>query len=81
MTVIEILPLLKKLNHLEKIQAMQFLLSELAQEEKLPSKGEVKIVEQLGWPRNFFTQTYGSLRDVGLLREPQGEYEVREELP
>ncbi|NWJ95839.1 MAG: hypothetical protein HXX20_08665 [Chloroflexi bacterium] len=36
--------------------------------------------EKLGWPPGFFEQTYGSLRDETLIREPQGEYEVREEL-
>ena len=33
-----------------------------------------------GWPPGFFEQTFGCLRDEPLLREPQGEYEVRDEL-
>jgi hypothetical protein len=31
-----------------------------------------------GWPPNFFEQTFGILRDAPLVREPQGEYEVRD---
>ena len=33
-----------------------------------------------GWPPGFFEQTYGSFRDQPLVRESQGEYEVRDEL-
>ena len=36
--------------------------------------------EKVGWPPGFFEQTYGSFRDQPLVREPQGEYEVRDEL-
>ena len=36
--------------------------------------------EELGWPPDFFEQTYGILRDVPLERGDQGEYEVRESL-
>jgi hypothetical protein len=36
--------------------------------------------ENLGWPPGFFEQTYGSFRDQPVMREPQGEYEVREDL-
>lgn len=35
---------------------------------------------ELGWPSGFFEQTYGSFRDQPLVREPQGEYEIRDEL-
>ena len=34
--------------------------------------------QERGWPPGFFEQTYGSFRDQPLVREPQGEYEVRE---
>ena len=33
----------------------------------------------LGWPPGFFEQTFGSFREQPLVREPQGEYETREE--
>ena len=36
--------------------------------------------QSLGWPPGFFEQTYGSFDDQPLVRESQGEYEVREEL-
>ena len=36
--------------------------------------------KDLGWPPGFFEETYGSFSDQPLVREPQGEYEVREEL-
>jgi hypothetical protein len=36
--------------------------------------------ESRGWPAGFFEQTYGSFRDQPLIREPQGEYEIRAEL-
>jgi len=32
------------------------------------------------WPAGFFEQTFGSLRDMPLVREPQGEYEQREDV-
>lgn len=36
--------------------------------------------EDLGWPPSFFEETFGSLKDELLVREPQGEYETRDEL-
>jgi hypothetical protein len=36
--------------------------------------------EELGWPTGFFEQTFGSWQGEPLEREPQGEYEIREEL-
>jgi len=36
--------------------------------------------ESRGWPPGFFEQTYGSFREQPLVREPQGEYEVRDQL-
>ncbi len=81
MTVLDLLPLLEKLNRTEKIQAMQYLLSELAHEEKaLAVSSKKETPEKLGWPPEFFIKTYGSLQDVNLVREPLNDYEVREEL-
>jgi hypothetical protein len=39
-----------------------------------------KMPEDRGWPPGFFEQTFGCLQDAPLVREPQGEYEVRDEL-
>ena len=39
-----------------------------------------KTPENLGWPPGFFEQTFGCLQDIPLVREPQGEYEVRDKL-
>ena len=36
--------------------------------------------QEHGWPSGFFEQTYGSFRDQPLVREPQGEYEIRDDL-
>jgi hypothetical protein len=36
--------------------------------------------QEHGWPPGFFETTYGSFRDQPLVREPQGEYEIRDEL-
>ncbi len=36
--------------------------------------------QEHGWPPGFFEQTYGSFRDQPLVREAQGEYEIRDEL-
>ncbi len=36
--------------------------------------------ESLGWPQGFFEQTYGRWQGQPLVREPQGDYEVRDEL-
>lgn len=36
--------------------------------------------ESPGWPAGFFEQTAGAWRGEPLQREPQGEYEAREEL-
>ncbi|HRQ38983.1 MAG TPA: hypothetical protein PLD25_13830 [Chloroflexota bacterium] len=81
MTVLDLLPLLEKLNYDEKIQAMQYLLSELAHEEKtLAANSPKETSEKSGWPPEFFIQTYGSLRDVNLVREPLNDYEIREEM-
>lgn len=34
----------------------------------------------LGWSPTFFEHTFGCLRDEPLVREPRGEYEIRDEL-
>ena len=44
-----------------------------------PASGKARS-EDLGWPPGFFERTFGSFRAQPLMREPQGEYETREEL-
>ena len=39
---------------------------------------QAAAVDANGWPLGFFEETFGSLPDVPE-REPQGDYEVREE--
>lgn len=34
----------------------------------------------LGWPSDFFEETFGSFKDEPLERLPQGEFEIRTEL-
>jgi hypothetical protein len=36
--------------------------------------------EDLGWPANFFENTFGCFKDEPLARPAQGQYEQREEL-
>jgi hypothetical protein len=48
------------------------LLAELAREEA--------VTEAAAWQPNFFTETFGAFRDEPLVREPQGTYEMRDEL-
>jgi len=38
------------------------------------------MAQESGWPPAFFEQTFGCLRDEPLVREAQGEYEIRGEL-
>ena len=38
-----------------------------------------QAIDKNGWPIGFFEETFGSAPDL-LMREPQGEYEIREEL-
>ena len=40
----------------------------------------VSTPEGKGWPPGFFEETFGSLRDELLEREPQGELQEREPL-
>lgn len=40
----------------------------------------ISEVEQLGWPANFFESTFGSFRDEPLVRESEGNCEIRDEL-
>lgn len=37
-------------------------------------------LEALGWPPDFFEETFGSFQDEPLVRAPQGDYEVRDNL-
>ena len=39
-----------------------------------------ELPDGLGWPPAFFEHTFGCLRHESLVREPQGEYEIRDEL-
>jgi len=41
---------------------------------------EPEAVDKRGWPPGFIESTAGSLADDPIEREPQGEYEVRDEL-
>jgi len=36
---------------------------------------------ELGWPKDYFEQTYGSFRGQPLVRPEQGEFEVRRPFP
>jgi len=38
------------------------------------------LTDASGWPSGFFEQTFGCLRDDPIIRESQGEYEIRVEL-
>jgi len=40
----------------------------------------LKTPQDLGWPPGFFEQTAGCWQGEPLIREPQGEYEIRDEL-
>ncbi len=39
-----------------------------------------KTPEELGWSTGFFEKTFGAWQGEPLVREPQGEYEQRDEL-
>lgn len=84
MTIHEILPLLEPLKRKEKLRIIQYLLTDLYQEEVAgpPGKRVKKSAppEELGWPPDFFAETFGSLCDTNLIRESEGEYEIRDEL-
>lgn len=44
------------------------------------SPSEVDSPQGKGWPPGFFEETFGSLRDEPLEREPQGKLQEREPL-
>ncbi len=50
----------------------------LALDEQSPN-GNGGATDALGWPVGFFEETFGSIPDFPE-REPQGEYEIRDEL-
>jgi hypothetical protein len=83
MTIHEILPLLEPLKRKEKLRMIQYLLTDLYQEEVAGSPDarteKPTSPEELGWPPNFFAETFGSLRGMNLVREPEGDYEIRDE--
>jgi len=79
MTVTEdVFPLLNKLSKRQKLQAMQFLMSELILAETAADSS--LSPEQIGWPPNYFEETFGALRDDPIERPEQGTFEVREML-
>ncbi len=47
--------------------------------DELVVNGKPTAVDANGWPLGFFEDTFGSIPDFPE-REPQGEYEIREEL-
>ena len=56
---------------------VEVIIFPLDQNEEKKSIGEA--VDENGWPIGFFEATFGSAPDL-TERDPQGEYEVREEL-
>ena len=79
MTVFEdIIPLLNRLNKRQKLRVMQYLIEDLAiaeaEETTMPNP------EELGWPPNYFTETFGAFQDDPLERPAQGEFEVRDQV-
>ena len=38
------------------------------------------VQRKRSWPPGFFEQTFGSLRDEPMVREPEGDFEVRDEI-
>ena len=74
----DILPLLDKLNKRQKLRVMQFLVAELTLAET--TEAISASPEQLGWPPNYFAETFGALRNDPLERPEQGEFEIREPL-
>ncbi|MCA9972987.1 MAG: type II toxin-antitoxin system Phd/YefM family antitoxin [Anaerolineales bacterium] len=57
------------------------VLIEYEQFEALLAQATVQQAESSAWPRNFFAETYGALRDDPLSRPEQGEFEQRDRLP
>ena len=51
----EILMQIDKLTRVEKLRLLQFLIEDLIAEETRRQRS--------GWPEDYFTQTYGSLKD------------------
>lgn len=74
----DVFPLLNKLNKRQKLQAIQFLMSELIFAETVADSS--LSPEQIGWPPNYFEETFGALRDDPIERPEQGTFEVREML-
>lgn len=72
----EIFPLLHKLNKYQKLQTLQFLMVELLHAEA--AEESFNMPEQIGWPPNYFSETFGMLQDDPLARPEQGSFEIRE---
>lgn len=77
MTYQELVPVIEQLPLNERLLLLEAVARSLREE--FADTGAVKV-EDPGWPLHFFEQTFGSLRDLPLAREPQGEYEAREDL-
>jgi hypothetical protein len=45
-----------------------------------PILSEHRSADALGWPPDYFEETFGSFKDEPLERPPQGEFEIRTEL-
>jgi hypothetical protein len=46
----------------------------------IKGKKQPKLKTTNGWPSNFFTEVIGGWQGEPLVREPQGDYETRDEL-
>lgn len=49
-------------------------------QDRLRETSQPDAALDLGWPPDFFERTFGSLRDLPMVREDQGQYEVRDEI-
>ena len=74
----DVFPLLNKLSKRQKLQALQFLMSELILAETVEDSS--LSPEQVGWPPNYFEETFGALQDDPIERPEQCTFEVREML-
>ncbi|MBN3921713.1 hypothetical protein [Nostoc sp. NMS4] len=48
--------------------------------QQLKPSTTTKTPEELGWPPNFFEQTYGSCQDDPIVIDSEGDFETREEI-
>ena len=64
----------------ERLALLEELAHSLRTDFTATTNSTPKTSTDLGWPPDYFEQTFGSLRDVDLERQPQGEYEIREQI-